>query len=138
MVTPKGRPFVFAALVVLFILGAAPLAKTQVEMTVDPYAIFTSPGRGVNFTLAIINHDRVSYNCHLAIELWTPTGHVIHYPGKYFMLQPDQTIMREVTRTVPVNAPMGEYVLWFNLYDRDTGRLLATTHCHIFVGWSSL
>ena len=41
-------------------------------------------------------------------------------------------------RTVPVGAPMGEYVLWFNLYDEGTGRLLATTHVHIFVGWDHL
>lgn len=132
------RPLVLAVLLALFTLGLAPATKAYVEMEVDPYAIFTSPGRQANFTLTITNHDRVSYRCHLAIELWTPTGQIIHHPGKYFTLQPGQTIVREVTRTVPVGAPMGEYLLVFNLYDLDTGRLLATTHCHIFVGWSTL
>lgn len=138
MVMRKVRPLVLATLVVLFSLGAAPLAKADVEMTVDPYAVFTSPGLEVEFTLAIINHDRVPYRCRLAMELWTPNQNIINYPDRYFTLRAGQNITREVNRTVPVGAPMGEYVLWFNLYDEGTGGLLASTHVHIFVGWDQL
>lgn len=128
------RPLVLAVLLALFTLGLAPATKAYVEMVVDPNSIYTPPGGEVNFTLSITNHDPVFYNCNLAIELRTPDGGIIYYPDRQFTLRSYQSISREVSRTAPYSAPLGVYELWFDLYDRDTGQLLATSYARILVG----
>lgn len=130
----KSRFLIVAALASLFSLGLAPAVVAQVEMQVDPNSIYIPPGGEVNFTLTITNQDPVSYNCSLATELWTPDGRIIYYPDRHFRLRSYQSISREVSRTAPYGVPLGVYGLWFNLYDRDTGQLLATSYARILVG----
>ena len=134
MLIQRHRWLLLLTLVVLFSLGLSPVVKAHVEMVVDPNSIYIPPGGEVNFTLTITNHDLVSYRCRLAVELRKPDGRTIHYPDRNFTLDPYQSISRDVSRIAPYGAPLGVYELWFYLYDRDTGQLLATSTVHILVG----
>ncbi|MFQ5869437.1 MAG: hypothetical protein ACE5JC_06005 [Candidatus Zixiibacteriota bacterium] len=133
MLVQKGRLLLLVALAVLLTLGMTPIAQANVEMEVQPRMIRTHPGGEVNFTLAIYNHDRVGYHCALRPVLRFPDGGIIHLPEINFMLHPHQIIRREVTRRVPRNAPLGEYMLMFHLYDLRTGEMLTHAGTHILV-----
>lgn len=114
--------------------GLAPAVVAGVEMEVDPNSIYIPPGGEVEFTLTITSHDQIPYRCRLALELWTPDGRTVHYRDREFTLDAHQIISRDVSRPTSYGAPLGVYQLWFNLYDRDTGRLLATSRLGILIG----
>jgi hypothetical protein len=133
MVMKKVRPLVLTTLVVLFSLGAAPLAKAQVEIYIRPDVVYALPGDVVTLTVAIVNNDNQPYRCELRAAVYTPTGHVIRYPDKHFPLRPNQTLSHDVTRYIPHCAPQGEYILVLELYDQGTGRLLDDAEAHIYV-----
>jgi hypothetical protein len=130
----KQRLLVLLLLVATLSLGLTPAVVAGVEMEIDPNSIYIPPGGVVEFTLRITNHDQVPYRCRLAVELWTPDGRTVHYQDREFTLNANQTITRHVSRAAPSGAPLGVYQLWFKLYDRDTGRLLATSRLGILIG----
>jgi hypothetical protein len=130
----KKRLLVLLLLVATLSPGLAPAVLASVEMEVDPSSIYIPPGGVVEFTLTITNHDQVPYRCRLATELWVPDGRTVHYRDREFTLNANQIITSDVSRAAPSGAPLGVYQLWFNLYDKDTGRLLATSRLGILIG----
>lgn len=129
----KGKLLALAVLAVLLALGMTPIAKAQVEMFVEPEVVYTYPGEEVSLNGTIVNHDPVKYRCCLRRQLWLPDGRMIKLECIQLCLRPEETISHELTRTIPQNAPLGEYVLMFYLYERRHGELLAEAEAHIFV-----
>lgn len=129
----KGRLLLLGCLAALLTVGAAAVAKANVEIYIRPDVVYALPGDVVTLTVAIVNNDNQPYRCELRAAVYTPTGHIIRYPDKHFPLRPNQTLNHDVTRYIPHCAPQGEYILVLELYDQGTGRLLDDAEAHIYV-----
>lgn len=129
----KGKLLLLATLAVMLSLGMTPIAKADVEMSIQPDVTYAHPGDSVFFRVDIVNHDAIWYSCSLSLEVTVPNGRVIHGPERNFRLRPLHSVTRPLIRHIPWFTPPGEYVGMLRLYNRSTGELLDDARAYIIV-----